>query len=123
MSRLEVRSAEALVGNLKANLDRLAEAAAKNETRKEALLRFRELVNRIELEVHSASKTYQLRQHPRVDAMIAFAIECTDAFPARGALVSGGRSARRRPSECLPRPAAVRAEPRVRAPRRSTGIR
>ncbi len=75
MSRPEVRSPEALLGNLKANLDRLAEAAAKNETRKEALLRFRELVDRIELEVHRGSKTFELRLHPRVDAMIAFAIE------------------------------------------------
>ena len=75
MSRPEVRSPDALLRNLKANLGRLAEAAAKDETRKEALLRFRELVDRIELEVQRGSKTFELRLHPRVDAMIAFAIE------------------------------------------------
>ena len=75
MSRPEVRSPDALLQNLKANLDRLAEAAAKDETRKEALLRFRELVDRIEVEVHRRSKAFGLRLHPRVDAMVAFAIE------------------------------------------------
>ena len=75
MSRPEVRSPEALLRNLKANLERLAEAAAKDETRKEALLRFRELVDRIELKVQRGSKAFELRLHPRVDAMIAFAIE------------------------------------------------
>ena len=75
MSRPGVRSPDALVRNLKANLDRLAASAAKDETRKDALLRFRELVDLIELEVRRGSKTFGLRLHPRTDAMVAFAIE------------------------------------------------
>lgn len=71
----KVRSPDVLLRNLKANLDRLAEAAAKGETRKEALLRFRELVDRIEVEVQRGSKTFELRLHPRIDAMVAFAAE------------------------------------------------
>ncbi len=75
MRRPEERSAADLLGTLKSALEGLVAAAADDDTRRDALLKFRDLVERIDLSPTSEKGEFEMTVRPRVDALVALVLE------------------------------------------------
>ena len=75
MRRPEERSAADLLRTLKSALEGLAAAAADDDTRRDALLKFRDLVERIDLSSTAKKGEFEMTVRPRVDALVALVLE------------------------------------------------
>ena len=75
MRRPEGRSAADLLRTLKSALEGFVAAAANDDTRKDALLKFRDLVERIDVSPTAERREFEMTVRPRVDALVALVLE------------------------------------------------
>ena len=75
MRRPEERPAADLLRTLKSVLEGFAAAAANDETRRDALLKFRDLVERIDVSPTAERGEFEVTVRPRVDALVALVLE------------------------------------------------